>query len=256
MRIVYPNFTKGRILKIEMLENLRDYSRDALDVLTNDLSDGIVKGLDANVNKNIITFAKGIVKYKGKVYLISENISIDYETTDVEVVIKLVFLEESLESDYRIQYISVILDKDTIIKENEVELGRFKLKDGAYLRTDYKDLDDYTTEFNTINLINVHYAYYENHTLTPKFMKSFGREILKTKTKDIWDINFGTSCVNFGTISRDLIIEYINSKLDEDNKSFSNDEIHKKLIVVLEKVREENKFEKNNIRIRKTILVD
>ncbi len=256
MELVYPNFTKGRILKREMLENLRDYSRDTLEVLSCSFSDGIIKGLEASVSKDIITFSKGIVKCNGEVYLINEQTAIDYEATDVEVLIKLVFLEKSLEVDYKIQYISIVLDKDTVIKDNEMELGRFKLKEGAYLRTDYKDLDDYTTEFNTINLINVQYANVDEFSLTPKFIRSYGKEILKTKTKDTWDINFATSCLNIGLLSRTLIISYINVKLLEDNTSLSNDEIHKKLTEVLEIVREENKVYNSSRKERRIILVD
>ncbi len=256
MKLIYPNFAKGRILKIEMLENLRDFSRDMLEVFTEDLSDGVVRGLDANVSKDIITFTKGIVKYQGNTYLINEKLSIDYKATDVDVLIKLVFLEQSLEVDYKIQYVAINLDTDTRIKDNEIELGRFKLKNGAYLRTNYKDLDDYTTEYNTINLINVPYANVSEHTLTPKFINSYGLEIIKTHTEDLWDITFATSCINIKNISRSLILSYINKKLGEENENLTNDEIHKKLIIILKKVREENRFEKATIRSRKTIIVD
>ncbi len=256
MKLVYPNFAKGRILKIEMLENLRDFSRDTLEVLTTDQSDGIVKGLEAEVSNNTINFSKGIVRYNGNVYLINENLSIEYKATDVDVLIKLVFLEKSLEVDYSIQHIAIKLDADTKIKDIEIELGRFKLKEGAYLRTDYKDLDDYTTEYNTINLINVHYANVDEHTLTPKFINSYGLEILKTHSENIWDITFATSCINTKNISRSLILSYINKKLDENNVRLTNDEIHKKLIIILKKVREENKYEKTTVRARKTIIVD
>ncbi len=256
MKLVYPNFAKGRILKLEMLENMRDYSRDMLEVLTDNLSDGVVNGLEANVSKDIITFTKGIVKYQGNVYLINENMSIDYKATDVDVLIKLVFLEQSLEVDYKIQYVSINLDTDTKIKDNEIELGRFKLKQGAYLRTAYKDLDDYTTEYNTINLINVPYSNVEEHTLTPKFINSYGLEILKTHTTDVWDITFATSCINIKNISRSLIVSYINSKLNEDNEKLTNNEIHQKLIIILKEVRERNKHVKSDVKGRKTIIVD
>ncbi len=256
MKLVYPNFAKGRILKIEMLENLRDFSRGMLEVFTENLSDGVVRGLEANVSKDIITFTKGIVKYQGNVYLINENLSIDYKATDVDVLIKLVFLEQSLEVDYKIQYVAITLDADTKVKENEIELGRFKLKHGAYLRTDYKDLDDYTTEYNTINLINVPYANVDEHTLTPKFINSYGLEILKTHTENVWDITFATSCINIKNVSRSLILSYINKKLAEENEKLTNDEIHKKLIIILKKVREENRYEKAPVRARKTIILD
>ncbi len=256
MKLIYPNFAKGRILKIEMLENLRDFSRDMLEIFTDNLSDGVVRGLEPNVSKDIITFSKGIVKYQGNVYLINEKLSIDYKATDVDVLIKLVFLEQSLEVDYKIQHVAINLDMDTKIKDNEIELGRFKLKAGAYLRTDYKDLDDYTTEYNTINLINVQYSNVDEHTITPKFINSYGLEILKTNTENIWDITFATSCINSKNISRSLILSYINKKLDENNEKLTNDEIHKKLFIILKKIREENIYEKTTVKARKTIIVD
>ncbi len=256
MRIVYPKFTKGRILKLDMLENLRDYSRDTLDILTSNLSDGIIEGIKPIINDDTITFTKGIVKHKGNIYLINEKMSINYEATDVEVLIKLIFINNEEEPDYKVQNVKIILDKNTTILENEIELGRFKLKEGAYLRTNYKDLDDYTTEFNTINIINVKYANIDTYTISPCFMRRYGIEILITKTKEIWDINFGMICINSSKISREAILNYINVRLNEDNTNLSNYELHNKLTIILNKVREENCFVKNKKRERKTILVD
>ncbi len=46
-----------------MLENLRDFPRDVLDIFCEDMSDGIVCGFIPTVNKEIITISKGIIKY-------------------------------------------------------------------------------------------------------------------------------------------------------------------------------------------------
>ncbi len=256
MRLEYPKFTKGRILKIDMLEDLRDYSRDTLDILTSRLSDGIVEGFYPKVFENTIEFSKGIVKYNNQVYLINEQLSIGYEATEVDVLIKLVFLDEKQETDYNVQEIELVLDKNITILSNEIELGRFKLKSGAYLRADYKDLDDYTTEFNTINFINVKYSSIEEHTLTPTFMRIYGKEILKVKPKESWDINFGLLCVNSEKVTRESIIRYIDIRLNENNIELNNYELHRKLILVLDKVRKENHFVTKNKRERKTIIVD
>ncbi len=256
MKLVYPKFTKGRILKLDMLENLRDYSRDTLDILTSNLSDGIIEGIEPIVNEDTITFTKGIVKHKGNIYIINEKVSISYGATEVEALIKLVFINNEEEPDYKVQNVKIILDKNTNVLENEIELGRFKLKDGAYLRTDYKDLDDYTTEFNTINIINVKYANIDTYTLSPSFMRKYGNEILVTKTKEIWDVNFGIACINSSKMSRKVILNYINVRLNEDNTLLSNYELHHKLTIILNKVREENYFVNNKKRERRTILVD
>lgn len=46
---IVPKFEKGRILKTEMLENLRDYPRSFLDIRYQDFSDGIITGMNVTV---------------------------------------------------------------------------------------------------------------------------------------------------------------------------------------------------------------
>lgn len=75
--IRYPYFNKDRILKKGMLENMRDYPRDILDVYNENLSDGVVCGLSPTVDEDIITISKGIVKHKGRLYVIHDSIVIE-----------------------------------------------------------------------------------------------------------------------------------------------------------------------------------
>ncbi|OOM73567.1 hypothetical protein CLPUN_44630 [Clostridium puniceum] len=44
----YPLFNSGRLLKIEMLEELRNFPREFLDVQLKGYSDGIIYGCDIN----------------------------------------------------------------------------------------------------------------------------------------------------------------------------------------------------------------
>jgi len=75
--VKFPYFKKDRILKIEMLEDFRDFPRDVLDVYNADMSDGIVCGLDPTVDKNTIVFSKGIAKYDGKLHVFHDPTVID-----------------------------------------------------------------------------------------------------------------------------------------------------------------------------------
>lgn len=254
--IKYPYFNKDRILKIEMLENMRDFPRDALDVFTEDLSDGIVCGLTPIVDKDMITFSKGIVKYRGLVYVLSNPAEIRYGVTETDVMIKLNFHEKTKDKDYQTQYISITIDPDLALSENQIEIGRFKLKSGAYLRSDYQDLYDFTTEYNTINIVHVLYAGYQQPTLSHLILKYFARKALDTRTKNTMDIAFCMACLNSGRIEREVLLTYIAHKLEEEIKPASNEQLHRKLVKILEAIKRENAGLKRRWAGERKIIVD
>ena len=256
--IKYPFFKKGRILKIEMLENLRDYPRDVLDVYNEYLSDGIICGLMPKVDKDIITFSKGIVKYNGHLYLINAPTSITYGATDVEVIIKLSFYDQLRDNDYETEYVNIEIDKDLEIKDNQIELGRFKLKVGAYLRSDYQDLYDFTTEYNTINIVNVLYSGYGQPTLSNMILKYFAKEALGSRTQNQMDITFSMLCLNSNRVEKEVIYNYIAYRLTEEIKpleSLENKDLHEKLVKVLVNIKRENSgLKRSRVSTQKIIL--
>lgn len=254
--IQYPFFKKGRILKIEMLENIRDYPRDVLAVYNEYLSDGIICGLMPKVDKEIITFSKGIVKYNGDLYVISAPTSITYGETEVEVIIKLGFYDELRDNDYETQYIDIGIDNDLEIQDNQIELGRFKLKTGAYLRSDYQDLYDFTTEYNTINIVNVQYSGYEKPTLSNMILKYFAKEALATRTQNNMDINFSMLCLNNSRVERDVIYNYVAYKLNEEIIELDNVKLHDKLVKILGNIKRENSGLKKSRASSQKIILD
>ncbi|MCL2593576.1 MAG: hypothetical protein FWD82_09460 [Defluviitaleaceae bacterium] len=254
--IIYPYFNRDRILKIQTLENLRDFPRDVLDVYSEDLSDGIVCGLTPQIDKEIITFSKGIVKYKGELYVINNTPTIDYGVTEIEVLIKLNFYDEKKDKDYKTRLMEITIDKDLEIKENQIEIGRFKLKAGAYLRSDYQDLYDFTTEYNTINVVHVLYAGYKEPTLSHLILKYFAKEALETRTQNVMDINFCMMALNSGRVERDVILNYIAYKLEEELKPSSNEELHDSLVEVLKVIKRENSGLKRRRVADKKIILD
>ena len=254
--INYPYFNRDRILKIEMLENLRNFPRDFLDVYVEDLSDGIVSGLNPIVQKNNITFSKGIIKYQGKTYIISNPAIIDYSTTEVEVSVKINFHDVEENRDYRTQYISIELDKNMEIKKNQIEICRFKLKKGAYLRSDYQDLYDFTTEYNTINIVNVKYAGYKDHTLSHLILKYFARAIVTARSQNFLDVNFSMLCLNSERIERETILSYIAYRLEEEIMPVSNIEMHEKLVKILEIIKKESFGLRKRVRTDRKIILD
>ena len=257
-QIKYPFFNRDRILKIEMLENLRDFPRSLLEIDSLYLSDGIIKGFSPIVDKDTITFSKGIIKYNGQLYLFNP-FSLNYSATEHEVLILLHFGELSEDKDYSTMPVSIsfsLSSEQKLDEPNIVEIGRFKLKSGAYLRSDYKDLYDFTTEYNTINIVNVKYAGYKEHTLSHMILKYFAREVLSVRSENFLDINFSMICLNSERIERETILSYISYRLEEEIVKVSNNELHEKLVKVLEIVKRESPGLKRRSRTERKIIVD
>ena len=257
MEIQYPNFARGRILKIGMLENLRDFPRDAVDCFCETLSDGIVCGLSPIIREDTITFSKGILKHKGQPYVVSSLPKLNYGETDTEVAIKLLFKEEEQLLDYKTQAIDLIIDGRVQIKKDEIELGRFKLKKGAYLRTNYQDLYDFTTEYNTVNLVQVLYAGYGQPTLSCQIMKYFAKAAMDLNTQNHLDISFCLLCLNSDRMERDTILQYLMSRIDSQ---FANDptnfDIHEQLVKALAVIKKESSPRRRPPNQKPKVLID
>ena len=236
----YPFFTPQRILKRESLEMLRDYPRDLLDASAEDLSDGIVCGLKPTVDKDILTFSKGIIKHNGRLYVIHQPAVLSYRETEIEVLIKLNFYDEIRDKDYETQFVEVEIDRDVSMRGNQIELGRFKLKKGAYLRHDYQDLYDFTTEYNTINVVHVLYAGRKEATLSAEIFRYFAREALEVRPQEAIDISFCLLCMNSARVERQAAVSYIGYKLEEEFQELTNAQIHDKLVKILSKIKQDN----------------
>lgn len=255
-RISYPLFKKNRILKLEMLENLRNFPRDFVDIEYQDYTDGIITGLVPTVYDKKITFCKGIVKYEGKIYLINEALSVSYADTNNEVMIKLNLLERLEDEDFTTQCIDVKLDFDMSIKKGQLELGRFKLKNGAYLRSDYKGLYDFATEYNTINIIHTQIAAQQESTIAASLLKFFANEVLEAGTDNMMDLNFAFTCLNAKVVARKVIIAYIAYKLNVDCKAMSNGEIHNNLVSILKLIQNNRRKSAAVVNFNTKIIVD
>ena len=256
LEIKYPYFVLDRILKIETLEELRDFPRDMLSILSEDLSDGVISGLTPTVEEKYITFSKGIVKYQGDIYLISPDPVVAFEATENEVIIKMEFLDIEETHDYRSRGMLLKIDANITLEENEIEIGRFKLKQGAELRSDYVDLEDFITEYNTINIVHVKYAGYKVSTLSHLVLKYFAAQALETRTTDVMDINFCMLCLNSGRIEKSVIQNYIAYKLEEEIKDYTNSELHRKLVTILDKIKRENSGLKRKAAVGRKVIID
>lgn len=225
----YPNFGKGRILKIEMLENLRDYPRMMIDLYFSAYSDGIIAGTDIRVEENDLVITKGIVKHQGHIYLLASDFSIPYEATGKETLIKMRFHEKDQQPDFTVFETEIVLDEDIKIAENELELGRFKLKLGAQLRSTYENFLDFATEYNTVNYIHCQYAGFQTSTFHPFPLQQFAKELLESELSNAYDIAFSLQCLNQERIQREVIIHYLANRSGTGYRVYTNEQIHQHL---------------------------
>jgi hypothetical protein len=234
---IAPKFNKGRILKTAMLENLRDFPRDFTDVYYQDYTDGIVTGATISVGSDSLTVAPGIVKHQGRIYIMKQPAVLSYIATGRESVVKIRFQEGREDSDWHDFRSEIVLDQHLEMRGSELELCRFKLKDGARLRQDYQNFQDMATEYNTVNVLHVRIASFGKSTLTPVIMRQFAEEMLGKGSADSQDMMFAMMCLNEGTVSRDVILHYIARRLGITYKDYSNVEIHKYLARIHEQAR-------------------
>jgi hypothetical protein len=108
-----------------------------------------------------------------------------------------------------------------------LELGRFKLREGATLRAIYNQFSDFATEYNTINIINVKYANLNKYTLHPLIVRNFANKLLQESEGDYLDIAFSMSSLNSRIANRDVIINYLSRKLNLVRKDYTNLDIYK-----------------------------
>jgi len=233
---IFPNFGKGRILKKEMLENLRDFPRNFFDIYFKNYSNGIIAGTDIHIGGNNITVKSGIIKHNGRIYMLTDEYEFPYYNTNKEVVIKVKFLGDSSEGDFSTYRTKIFLDDVIEKSEDELELGRFKLREGAILRSVYTDFYDFETEFNTVNIINAEYSGYGKSTLSPDILRYFSKIVLKHHSENIYDVSFAMHCISENEVTRDMIIYYIANRLKIEYKDYTNLEIYKYLKTIVKEI--------------------
>jgi len=234
----YPLFNSGRLLKIEMLDELRDFPREFFDIRLEEYSDGIISGCHIDVSDNFIVIQKGIIKYQEVLYILKEDKKIEYESNNKLMILKIKFLPSKEDKDFINNSTEVYLDENLNIESDEIEICRFKLRSGAKLRINYIDFNDLCTEYDTVNTINAPYAAYGESSLKPDILRRFGKELLKSEVSEAWDISFGMTCVQSkDPIEKEIIIDYLTYKLNIEIKEYSNKELYLYLLEILNSIK-------------------
>ena len=257
----YPIFGHGQVISKQALDLLRDNPSELTELFYLDRKDGIILGFniitDTESKRVIIT--KGILKCGGKIFWMNEDYKFDMPEIENRYILKVKLFSDFEERKFYIRSADFSLeilnngenielkneddvetgfDLDNQLEINyenfentgrkkigEIEITRFITRVGAELRNDYNSFIDLRRDFNLLELINTKYSSkHELGPLHPKILKLFGKEASKKENLDIYDVNFYVNCLN-GNVERDVIIAYINLKLQMENENYSNEEL-------------------------------
>jgi len=226
----YPIFEKKRLLKIEMLNNVRDYPRELFEIFYQNYSNGIITGTQLNVKEKYLIISPGILYWSGVPYTMKEELKLVYEATEKTGYLKIKFLEELRGAEKREYLTQVYIDDIPANERSEIELARFKLQTGARLRDQYTDYFDYNTEFDTINRIHAPFAALGKSSIWPEILRVFAKTMMCYPIKNPWDYSFCMTCLqarqgmHYGTVE-----EYIKVRLQGRQTCCSNQEIYQAL---------------------------
>lgn len=239
MEYIYPTFERGRIMKKESLWALRDYSYTALSLQYQEYADGIVSGCNMGVKGNELCVGEGLIKCQGFIYLIAAQ-SIPYCATNDLQYLKFTVLDRMELPDY-IKYVAEIrLDDKKPQGDAEIELCRFKLREGSVLRREYKDFYDIRTEFDTVNLTDAVWSSRGGITLSREITDAYAHYVLECNTTESVDIQFAYLALQSReAVNREIIVDYLMKRGAENIGSgkWTNDRIFAELDRILQVIR-------------------
>ena len=288
----YPIFGHGQVISKQALDLLRDNPSELTELFCLDRKDGIISGFniitDAESKRVIIT--KGILKCGGKIFWMNEDYKFDMPEIENRYILKVKLFSDFEERKFYIRSADFLLeilnneenieikneddvetgfDLDNQLEINyenfentgrkkigEIEITRFITRVGAELRNDYNSFIDLRRDFNLLELINTKYSSrHELGTLHPIILKLFGKEASKKENLDIYDVNFYVNCLN-GNVERDVIIAYINLKLQMENENYSNEELYQYLVKILENLGKDREISQKKRVIPRKITIE
>ena len=287
----YPIFGHGQVINKEALDLLRDNPAELTDLLYLDKKDGIISGFDlvTNLEEKKVTVTRGIVKCGEKIFWMNEDYKFDMPEIENRYILKLNLFSDIEERKFYIRsadFSLEVLDIEANNSKNagdenkitndlevqkevnnerkevwknkigEIEITRFITRIGAELRNDYNNFRDLRRDFNLLELINTKYSSkHKLGTLHPKILKLFGKEASKKENLDIYDVNFYVNCLN-GSVERDVIVAYINLKLQMENENYTNEELYQYLVKILDNLGKDRKINEKKRVIPRKITIE
>lgn len=230
-----PVFQKGKILTKEMLQSLRDYVVCEGETAYRDYADGILYGCQVTATQDVITVHPGAIVMAGVVYYLTEAISVEYAPANQWMILKIRAGEQSISENFELFGLEIVLEPETALKESEIELCRFKLQQGARLRTVYRDFADLDTEFDTLNFKYARWAAYKYTSVAPLILWLFYEEAMRKDNLSEKQYQFCMQIASMKqeTLNNQAISLFISNELGRAYKILTSEDVYDGLLEVL-----------------------
>ena len=223
-----PLFRKGRVLKTESLEALRDFPLHLARLGLERWADGILFGYDIRYENGSVSVGAGAAWHQGQVVL-TEAERLPFHAFEQQVTVCLRLYPGAYTEDFYVRQVQLRL-KNGEAGRDEFELGRFRLSEGARLRKDYKDLRDCRTAYNTLDITQVPHAGPGGVTVSPHILRIFAQSVLESSSCQELDAAFALMCLSQELVARAGLLRYVARRLGEPLRELSHSEIFERLV--------------------------
>lgn len=252
-----PIFQRGSLLTQEMLQAMKEYMVEITTIQYAEYSDGILSGMQIQVSDGVITIGKGLLKYKDTLLVMPENVTVLIPNNNQLQLVKCCIRDKEMSAEFETMEMDIVVDTSTEKRQNEIEICRMHMQNGAKLRSQYKSLEDMSTNYDTIQVIEADWAACKSKGISPQILQQFAREVRESQGKELIDICFlqqilameGRAC------SRELIEFYVSEKLNITQKEYTNQELYQGLCKVLQQLKGKT-FIKQRAQENRRMIVD
>jgi len=206
-----PRFDKGLILKQYMLEALRDYPQDYIELMYTNMGDGIISGLDITISADgKFYISPGILKINNEIYFSMRNESFSFMEEANYVYLQILKEEKVDGTEYQIEFIQKQQENNTLF-----EIFRY-VKSAEMMN--YQNIQEvFQNLMNRVDRSHVKQSIAGGSTLHNMYFRLYADAILQNKNAEISDIAFGYQCLN-GIAKAEVIKHYFQTE-DFTNES-------------------------------------
>lgn len=253
-----PVFESGSVLTHEMLEELKKYAMDVGSLNYAEYADGIIRGCQVMVEGMKLMLTRGIVCYHGRLLFVPEGLHTVVSPCNEWHALCLQIGEIYKEKNFQVSEVQLNVVTDVAQMDDQIEICRFRIQEGAHLRSQYRDFNDLNTEFDTINEIYAKWSGYQASTISFHILEEFAREAIKKGVQNPQDVAFIQQILSLGgrSMNRAAIEFYIASRLGKPYKSMSGLEIYRGFNEILRNLRFSGERTPMRQRDERRIIVD
>lgn len=230
-----PIFKSGNILTHEMLDSLKNQTMNVEEMSYLGYSDGVLKGCNITTAQGALIVGKGIIIVKSKLYYNQNDVVLHIQPTNSMQVIVVRASEEEINLDFAVREVKIMVVAESNMMPGDIEICRFCLQAGAFLRSVYRDLRDMDTEYDTVCLKYAKWAAYEQSSISLAILRCFLQDARKFNNLTEEDKSFLSriAATDGKTLNAEEINMYLSWKLQNEYKDRSTSEMYRDLVAVL-----------------------